>query len=34
MGLMHLETLSPQLIGDPRWKTFIESRTAALLGAR
>jgi AcrR family transcriptional regulator len=34
LGLMHLETLSPQLIGDPRWKAFVEDRTAALLGAR
>jgi AcrR family transcriptional regulator len=34
MGLMHLETLCPQLIGDPRWKAFVEARTAVLLSAR
>ena len=34
MGLMHMETLSPQLIGDPRWQAFVADRTAALLGVR
>jgi AcrR family transcriptional regulator len=34
MGLMHLETLSPQLIGDPRWAAFVKDRAALLLGAR
>ncbi len=34
MGLMHMETLSPHLIGDPRWQAFVADRTAALLGVR
>lgn len=32
MGLMHMETLAPRLVGDPDWKRFIEDRTAALAG--
>ncbi len=31
VGLMHMETLSPHLIGDPRWQAFVADRTAALL---
>jgi AcrR family transcriptional regulator len=33
MGLMHLETLAPLLVGDPRWRDFVQGRTSALLGA-
>jgi AcrR family transcriptional regulator len=33
MGLMHLETLNPKLIGDPRWAAFVGDRAAALIGA-
>jgi AcrR family transcriptional regulator len=32
MGLMHMETLLPHFIGDPRWHDFVEKRMAALLG--
>jgi AcrR family transcriptional regulator len=32
MGLMHLETLAPQLVGDQRWRDFVQGRTTALLG--
>lgn len=32
MGLMHMETLFPQRVGDARWHDFIEGRSAALLG--
>jgi TetR/AcrR family transcriptional regulator, transcriptional repressor of aconitase len=32
MGLMHMETLLPQQIGDERWFKFIEERVAAMLG--
>jgi hypothetical protein len=31
MGLMHLETLNPKLIGDPRWEAFVRDRAAALI---
>jgi AcrR family transcriptional regulator len=34
LGLMHMETLSPHLIGDPRWQAFVADRTLALLGLR
>jgi AcrR family transcriptional regulator len=34
MGLMHSETLTPQLIGDAAWRDFIRDRTAALIGAQ
>ncbi len=34
MGLMHLETLSPHLIGDPGWEAFVKEHAAALLGSR
>jgi AcrR family transcriptional regulator len=34
MGLMHMETLLPDLVGDSRWHDFVEERIAALLGAR
>jgi TetR/AcrR family transcriptional repressor of uid operon len=32
MGLMHMETLLPQFVGDPKWRDFVENRAAALLG--
>ncbi|MBV8970390.1 MAG: TetR/AcrR family transcriptional regulator, partial [Verrucomicrobia bacterium] len=28
MGLMHMETLLPQLIGDPKWHEFVQDRVA------
>lgn len=34
MGLAHMETLAPQLVGDAGWRDFLEDRTVALLGAR
>lgn len=32
LGLMHMETLLPQKIGDPEWENFVEARVAAMLG--
>ena len=34
MGLTHMETLVPQLVGDPEWRDFVSSRIAALIGLR
>jgi AcrR family transcriptional regulator len=34
MGLMHSETLVPQLVGDARWRAFIRDRVAAMIGAQ
>jgi AcrR family transcriptional regulator len=34
LGLMHMETLSPHLIGDPRWQAFVAERAEALLIGR
>ena len=34
MGLLHLETLAPQLVGDAQWRDFIRDRAAALIGLR
>ncbi|MHB8382895.1 MAG: TetR family transcriptional regulator C-terminal domain-containing protein, partial [Candidatus Binataceae bacterium] len=34
MGLMHLETLSPRLIGDPGWEAFVKEHAATLLESR
>jgi AcrR family transcriptional regulator len=31
LGLMHLDTLAPQLIGDARWRDFVTGRVKALL---
>ena len=31
MGLMHMETLVPQLVGDTRWRDFVRNRVATLL---
>ncbi|MGA8478259.1 MAG: hypothetical protein WB696_09900 [Chthoniobacterales bacterium] len=32
MGLMHMETLLPQLVGDAKWHDFVQDRAAALMG--
>ncbi len=32
MGLMHMETLVPQFVGDTRWRDFVRNRVAALVG--
>ena len=32
MGLMHMETLLPQLVDDARWHGFVQERVAALMG--
>jgi hypothetical protein len=32
MGLMHMETLLPQLVGDTKWRDFVQDRAAALMG--
>jgi len=34
MGLAHMETIAPQLVGDARWSEFIEERVAAFMGVR
>jgi AcrR family transcriptional regulator len=34
MGLMHMETLVPQLVGNEEWPDVVASRIALLLGAR
>jgi AcrR family transcriptional regulator len=34
MGLCHMETLEPQLIGDSAWHDFVRERISALLGFR
>jgi AcrR family transcriptional regulator len=34
LGLMHLETVAPELVGDAAWHDFVEVRVAALLGVR
>jgi len=34
MGLAHMDTIAPQLVGDARWRNFIEERVAALMGVR
>jgi hypothetical protein len=31
MGLMHTETLTPQMVGDGAWRTFIEAAVERLL---
>jgi AcrR family transcriptional regulator len=33
LGLMHMETLAPQLIGDATWRDFVKGRMEALLDA-
>jgi AcrR family transcriptional regulator len=32
MGLMHMETLTPQLVGEPAWRDFVRGRVAAMVG--
>jgi len=34
LGLAHMETLAPQLVGDATWREFIRGRAAALIGLR
>jgi TetR/AcrR family transcriptional repressor of nem operon len=34
LGLLHLETLAPQLVGDAAWREFIRGRAATLIGLR
>ena len=34
MGLMHMDTLLPHLVGDPEWQEFVEKPMSALLGTR
>jgi TetR/AcrR family transcriptional repressor of uid operon len=33
MGLLHMDTLLPNLIGDKSWRDFVHERIAALIGA-
>ena len=33
MGLLHMDTLLPKLIGDKSWRDFVHERVAALIGA-
>jgi AcrR family transcriptional regulator len=34
MGLLHMDTLLPNLIGDQAWRDFVRERVATLIGAR
>ncbi len=34
MGLMHMETLLPHLVGDPKWYDFVQCRVGTLMGLR
>jgi TetR/AcrR family transcriptional repressor of nem operon len=34
MGLTHLETFAPQLVGDATWRDFIRARATMLIGLR
>jgi AcrR family transcriptional regulator len=34
MGLLHMDTLLPDLIGDKAWRDFVHERVATLIGAR
>ena len=34
MGLMHMETLLPHLVGDRNWRDFVEKCVDALLGTK
>jgi AcrR family transcriptional regulator len=34
MGLNHLETLAPHLVGDPAWRAFVSDRAGALIGLK
>jgi hypothetical protein len=33
MGLLHMDTLVPNLIGDKSWRDFMHERMAALIGS-
>jgi hypothetical protein len=33
MGLLHMDTLLPNLIGDKSWRDFVHERIPALIGA-
>ena len=34
MGLLHMDTLLPNLIGDKSWRDFVHDRVSDLIGAR
>jgi AcrR family transcriptional regulator len=34
MGLMHMESLLPHLVGDPKWHDFVQNRVTTLTGLR
>jgi AcrR family transcriptional regulator len=34
MGLTHMETLLPELIGDPAWREFVRDRIATIMGIK
>jgi hypothetical protein len=34
MGLLHMDTLLPGLIGDKSWRDFVRDRVGALIGVR
>lgn len=34
MGLNHMDTLHPHLVGNPAWREFVAQRVAALIGLR
>ena len=34
MGLVHMDTLLPEQVGDPAWHEFVRERTESLLGVR
>jgi AcrR family transcriptional regulator len=34
MGLMHMESLLPHLVGDVKWHDFVQNRVATLIGLR
>jgi AcrR family transcriptional regulator len=34
MGLTHMDTLLPHLVGDQAWRDFVRERMAALIGVR
>jgi hypothetical protein len=31
MGLMHMETMTPQLVGDAAWRDLVRDRVAAMV---
>ena len=34
MGLMHMESLFPHLVGDAKWHDFVQNRVTTLMGLR